>query len=297
MAKEPIVYQSNPLVECRRDFSLIETRLFYIGLRDLVPRLTEKDTPWKNSYRDFPVTVIPPKDIIDLFGNDKYYATLHDICRDFAKKTVEIHSAKDNGYEVYPVFAMLKYDSVEGLTLAFNPFMVPWLLDLANKPFTKLPFEQVWALRTSNAIRIFELVLQYQNTKTHERTISIEDLKQYLGIELNSYKGRNDMFRQRVIDPSVKDINEKTSYKIESEPVKKGRKIVGFKFKLHLPTEIKKEKRKKQIENIGKIVADTVKTCSSESTEEEKLFQMTDEQAELGKRKYAELMARLKASE
>ena len=159
--KETIVYQANPLVEGRRDFTLIETRLFYIGLRDLVPRLTEQVKPWDNgSYKDFPTTKIQPSELIEMFGNNKYYNTLQGICREFAKKTVEIKNIDDKGFEVYPLFAQLKYKPDEGLTLVFNPFMIPWLLDLADKPFTKLPFEQVWALHSSYAIRVLELVLQ-----------------------------------------------------------------------------------------------------------------------------------------
>ena len=297
MSKETIVYQSNPLVEGRRDFSLIETRLFYIGLRDIAPKLTSKNTPWQGGHKDFPHTFIPAKDLIEIFGNDKYYNTLKNICRDFAKKTVEIKGVEDGDYEIYPVFAELSYKKSKGLTLEFNSKMAPWLLELADKPFTKLPFEQVWALRSSYAIRILELVLQYQNTKTHERTISLDDLKQYLGMPLDSYEGRTDMFRRRVVEGSVKDINEKTSYKIECDNVKDGRKIVGFKFKLYLPAELKKEKQKKQSRKALDMVKELAdkKAISSDSEKDLKVETgMTDEQRKLGQKKSRELLARLK---
>lgn len=297
MSKETIVYQSNPLVEGRRDFSLIETRLFYIGLRDIAPKLTSKNTPWQGGHKDFPHTFIPAKDLIEIFGNDKYYNTLKNICRDFAKKTVEIKGVEDGDYEIYPVFAELSYKKSKGLTLEFNSKMAPWLLELADKPFTKLPFEQVWALRSSYAIRILELVLQYQNTKTHERIISLDDLKQYLGMPLDSYEGRTDMFRRRVVEGSVKDINEKTSYKVEYENVKDGRKIVGFKFKLHLPAELKKEKQKKQSRKAFDMVKELAnkKAISSDSEKDLKVETgMTDEQQKLGLEKVGGFLARLK---
>ena len=297
LSKETIVYQSNPLVESRRDFSLIETRLFYIGLRDIAPKLTSKNTPWQGGHKDFPHTFISAKDLIEIFGNDKYYNTLKNICRDFAKKTVEIKGVEDGDYEIYPVFAELSYKKSKGLTLEFNSKMAPWLLELADKPFTKLPFEQVWALRSSYAIRILELVLQYQNTKTHERIISLDDLKQYLGMPLDSYEGRTDMFRRRVVEGSVKDINEKTSYKVEYENVKDGRKIVGFKFKLYLPAELKKEKQKKQSRKALDMVKELAdkKAISSDSEKDLKVETgMTDEQRKLGQKKSRELLARLK---
>ena len=268
MAKETIVYQANPLVEGRRDFSLIETRLFYIGLRELAPRLTEKGTPWNDGkYKEFPTTIIPALELVELFGNKKYYSTLKDICESLAEKTVKVKRADKKGFTVYPIFAELTYTSDEGLRLEFNPKMVPWLLDLADKPFTKLPFEQVWALRSSYAIRILELVLQYQNTKTHERIIYLEELKQYLGMAVETYEGRTNTFKQRVIDKSLKDINEKTAYKIECENVKDGRKIVGFKFKLSLPEELKREKQKKQSKKALEMITELAnkKNISSDS--------------------------------
>ncbi len=290
MAKKPVVYQSNPLVEGHRDFSLMETRLFYIGLRDVIPRLTEKDIPWnKNTYKEFPTTIIEPAKLIEIFGNHKYYSTLHNICREFAKKTVEIKDVDGDGWSVYPLFAELTYKKAIGLRLEFNPKMIPWLLDLADKPFTKLPFEQVWALRSSYAIRLFELLLQYQNTKTHERTLSIEEIRQCLGVPKGTYESMDNL-KRRVIMSSIKDINEKTSYKIEYEPVKEKRKIVAFKFKLHLPAEIKKEKRKEQIKNIGKITEQLAKDKDLNTKSE-----MTEEQKELGKRKIAEFMKKMKA--
>lgn len=296
MTKDTLVYQSNPLIESRRDFSLIETRLFYIGLRDIAPKLTSKEKPWQGGSKDFPHTFIPAKELIDIFGNDKYYNTLKDICRDFAKKTVEIKGVEDGDYEIYPVFAELSYKKSKGLTLEFNSKMSPWLLELADKPFTKLPFEQVWALRSSYAIRILELVLQYQNTKTHERIISLDELKQYLGMAADTYEGRTNTFKQRVVDKSIKDINEKTSYKIECENVKEGRKIIGFKFKLYLPSELKKEKQKKQsrkaLGKIKELAEQKSMTLDSETLTVN--TGMTDEQRERGLQKSRELLARLK---
>ena len=271
MAKEMIVYQANPLIEGRRDFSLIEMRLFYIGLKGIVPKLTEKDVAWRSSVmRDFPTVIIKPKELVELFGNDKYYHTLRDICRDFAKKTVEIKNANDDEYSIYPVFAELNYKNGQGLRLEFNPKMIPWLLDLADKPFTKLPFEQIWALRSGYAIRLLELLLQYQNTKTHERTLTIEELRQCLGVPDDAYRDKMVNFKNRVLDSSIRDINEKTSYKVEYENVKEGRKIVAFKFKLYLPEELKKLERERKIKSIGEMAETTASQHSMPSDSEKR---------------------------
>ena len=263
MAKKEVVYQANPLIEGRREFDVMETRLFYLGLKGVVPKLTNKDTVWtaREGFSDeFPMTIIPTNELIGLFGSDKYYSTLEDICDKLAKKTVKAKTIDKDGnksFSVYPVFAELHYDSKAGLKIEFNSKMKPWLLDLADKPFTKLPFEQVWQLsfqrKEPYAVRLFELLLQYQNTKTKERVLTIEELKQCLGVAEEAYEGRIDRFKDKVIEANVKAINKATAYKIEYESVKEGRKIVAFKFKIHVPAELAKAKRKEQISQIGSI--------------------------------------------
>ena len=232
MAKEPVVYQANPLVEGRRDFSLIEARIFYLGLRDIVPRLTEKVKVWgkEKASRDFPTTVISSNELVKLFGNHKYYSTLKDICKDLSKKSIEVKGEEEGEYFYRPVFAELHYSKSKGLTIEFSQKMIPYLLDLADKPFTKMPFEQVWALHSPYSIRLFELLLQYQNTKTHERTMKVEELRYCLGVPDEAYRDRMSNFRRFIVDSSVKDINEKTDFKVECESVKEGRKIVAFRY-------------------------------------------------------------------
>ena len=203
-----------------------------------------------------------------MFGNCKYYSTLKDICRDLSKKSIEVKGEEEGEYFYRPLFTELHYSKSNGLTIEFSPKMVPYLLDLADKPFTKLPFEQIWALRSSYAMRLFELLLQYQNTKTHERILTIAELRYCLGVPDEAYKDSIENFRRRVIESSIKDINEKTAYKVEHEKVKEGRKIVAFKFKLHLPADIKREKRKKQIADIGKLTEEVLTASKKGKTPE-----------------------------
>ena len=123
-----VVYQANPLVEGRRDFSLIESRLFYLGLRELTPKLTKKEGIGQTEFLE---TVIPTKEIIELFRNDKYYNTLHGICLDMAKKTVDIKNV-DGGFDVVPLFSRLAFRPGAGLVLEFNHHMKPYLLELLD---------------------------------------------------------------------------------------------------------------------------------------------------------------------
>ena len=248
MAKD-MIYQANPLIEGRREFSLIEFRLFYIGLKDIFPRLTMEGIP-KNSKSCFPTTIIHTEDLIKIFGNDKYYSTLEDICKNMAKKTVEVRRDDEWGFSVYPLFAELSYTPKKGLRLEFNEKMLPWLKDLANKSFTRIPFDQVWGLSSPYSMRLLELLLQYQNLPRtpKNRTLTVEQIRKCLNVPEDAYRDRMDNFKRFIIDAPVKDINEKTSYKVEYTPIKEKRRIVAFKFSLYLPEDIKRVKRREEIE-------------------------------------------------
>ena len=74
-------------------------------------------------------------------------------------------------------------------------------------------------------------------------------------------------FKRYIIENTIKDINEKTAYKVEYENVKEGRKIVAFKFKLHLPADIKREKRKKQIADIGRLTDEALNASKKKSAD------------------------------
>jgi plasmid replication initiation protein len=185
------------------------------------------------------------------------------------------------------VFAELHYSKSKGLTIEFSQKMIPYLLDLADKPFTKMPFEQVWALHSPYSIRLFELLLQYQNTKTHERTMKVEELRYCLGVPDDTYSTM-DNFKRRVLESSIRDINENTKFKVEYENVKEGRKIVAFNFKLHLPAELKKEKRKKQIADVLQLAKDTVKPMTEEKPT------ISDEQRARNQERLKELMGSIK---
>ena len=288
-----LVVQSNPLIQSRRDFTVLESRIFYIGLRDLKPRLTDKEKPWiTGNYKEFPITTIPANELVKLFGNKWYYSTIRDVCRNFAKRTIEIKSTNESDFEVYPVFAMLKFSAEKGLTLAFNPFMIPWLLDLADKAYTKIPFEEIWSLRSPYAIRLFELLLQYQNMPKHERTLTVEELRQYLGVPDERYADRADNFKRYIVDSSVKAINESTSYKVKAETVKEKRKTVAFKFTLHLPAEVKKQKAKAQIKDIQNLINGMADDKAMTPQEEKPTI--SEEQRAKNQKRLKELMGNIK---
>ena len=122
--------------------------------------------------------------------------------------------------------------------LSFDKKLKSYLLQLKNN-FTMYEFENVVALSSSYAIRIYELCKQYEKIK--ERIIEIESLKEILDIKAKSYN-RYDNFKRKVLEIAKREINEKTDIHISFEEIKTGRKVTSIKFNI-----VKKEFEKSEI--------------------------------------------------
>jgi len=249
----PVVYQANPLVERKNNFSTLETKLFYLGLTQIRPKL-----PHSKYYdEDFLRAVIPTKEVIDMFGgNNVYYNELRKAVESLVGKSVFIKNNKNENFVAFPIFAMLKWDKSTGLTIEFNKYMYPFLLDLANKSYTRIEFEQIWKLSSIYAIRILELCLQYR--QLGERTLTIEDLRKYLGIAPEAYKDRIGNFKKNVIELPVIEINEKTDFNIIYDYKKTGRSVTAVHFRLIDKNKISNDEIENEKKNARAVVSDLV---------------------------------------
>lgn len=81
-------------------------------------------------------------------------------------------------------------------------------------------------LKSTYAIRIYELLKQYEDIK--EWTISLENLRYYLDA-IDVYPNYAN-FKQRVLNPSQKELNQKTDISFEFEEIKLGRKVHKIRF-------------------------------------------------------------------
>ncbi|WP_201547262.1 replication initiation protein RepM [Psychrobacter immobilis] len=103
-------------------------------------------------------------------------------------------------------------------------------IDGAEDFFTSYLLEQTASMDSIYSVRLYELLVQWKQAK-NTPMFELEKFRNQLGIESSEYK-RMGNFKLRVLDLAVQEINEKTDIKISYEQVKKGRTIIGFKFKV-----------------------------------------------------------------
>nr|WP_015589623.1 replication initiation protein RepM [Psychrobacter maritimus] len=125
---------------------------------------------------------------------------------------------------------ILTYDVVKEVTR----------IDGYEQFFTQYLLEQTAHMNSAYSVRLYELLVQWKTAKKTP-VFELQQFREQLGVENNEYQRMYD-FKNRVLDVAVKEINEKTDIQTSYDQVKRGRKIIGFKF-------VVKEKPKKTENN------------------------------------------------
>lgn len=86
-------------------------------------------------------------------------------------------------------------------------------------------------MRSLHSWRLLELLEQMKHKDNEDGwlTIDIEDFHHAMEAS-KSYRANFGMLRKWVIEPSVKELNEKDGWDIVWEPVKRGRRVASLRF-------------------------------------------------------------------
>ncbi|MBN3733182.1 replication initiation protein [Burkholderia sp. Tr-20390] len=127
------------------------------------------------------------------------------------------------------------YEEVDTLTpgwieLKFSPSIAPYLLGI-EKEFTRYKLRHAADLRSMYSWRLLEMMAQYRDKGVV--MINYDEFCEAMGAPESCVKDAGQL-RRRVIEPAVKELQEKNSLTIEWEAIKlAGRKITGFKFRFN----------------------------------------------------------------
>lgn len=147
------------------------------------------------------------------------------------KKTKKVHS-------VVPIIRELRWedDSKNALQIRFTSEVLPYFTQLAGGNFTTYQLKHLFALDSVASMSLYTYFIKnefkFNNQETYEVSLTLENLKALIDINETKYDRWVD-FRRYVLDKIVNEINNNTDLDLEYETIKKGRPIVGVKFKLH----------------------------------------------------------------
>jgi len=156
------------------------------------------------------------------------YADIKNGCDELMQTIITTKDLKRRTTSKCVVIDWMEYHDNEGwLEARFTPWIEPYLKTLAKIGYTKIKINEAVRFKRFYSIRLYELLMQWSSTG--DRYITLGDLRRIFQIEKSKYVKFAD-FRKWVLEPSVKEINAKTSLNASWLPVKTGRKITSITF-------------------------------------------------------------------
>lgn len=107
--------------------------------------------------------------------------------------------------------------------------------------FTQYLLEQTAKMQSTYSVRLYELLVQWKSAKKTP-LLQLDCFRQQLGVGVDEYELMSN-FKKRVLDLAVKEINEISDITVSYDQEKRGKRIIGFKFKVlpkNKPKNIKK---------------------------------------------------------
>ena len=252
-----IATMHNKLVEARYKLTVEEQRIM-LALISLIQ-------PEDEDFKDYKIPVSVLQELTGTRRKDIYTA-VKEAVEKLLKRTIVIETEKD--FEAFNFISYGRYRRGEGyFIVSIDKHLKPYLLKLKEK-FTSIPLKFIFPLRSVYAIRLYELLKQYESTGY--RIDYLSDLREMLGIEPDEYK-RFDNFERKVLKTAIKEINEKTDIEVKYKKKKTGRKITHIEFEI---------KSKPNISKDDETILEKIKKLSRESTKKPKSIEEFKEKVE-----------------
>lgn len=248
MNEKHLVTQSNKLINSHYDLSLAEQKII-LTLISLVQPTDQDFEPYEFKIAEF----------MKLLAVDTKtkYTEVPKITKALMQKVFEIKEGKRT-LQIAWICSALHDDGTGTVTLKFAPELKPYLLELKGL-FTSFPLEHILKLTSKYSIRLYEILKSYE----YQHTVKI-DLSELTNI-LKLSKSYSDFgqIKRRILEPSQKEMAEKTDIQFDYEFIKTGKKVTALKFtiksnKKNKPESILLEPQKQlpPSENIPAIQAD-----------------------------------------
>jgi plasmid replication initiation protein len=109
--------------------------------------------------------------------------------------------------------------------LRFSKDILPYLSELKSH-FTRYKLAHVASMKSSYGIRLYELLVQWQNVG--EREIELDWLREQFQIQ-DLYPRMFD-FKKRVLQPALNDINAHSNFWVTCDQRKSGRRVTHLRF-------------------------------------------------------------------
>lgn len=228
MKSEELVVKSNRLVEASYRLGLNEQRIILYA----ICRCRDEQ---KGLFPDLPVTITAESFVRQFPSVEKgsVYGQLKESMNALYSRSVTIHDIdpatnKARVKETRWISEKAYIDGAGHIQIVFTPEVIKYITRLEAE-FTSYQLEKVGHMTSAYAVRIYELLVQHR--EVGHRTLNLKWLRETLQIDPDQYKLTAD-FKKWVIEIAVDQINKHSDLTVSYKPIKTGRAITDFAFKI-----------------------------------------------------------------
>lgn len=122
----------------------------------------------------------------------------------------------------------IDYSNNNGTIILGFSRMLILLIGSTKTSYTKFHFDKTKVLTTTNAKKLYELAVKWKKIQKVE--FSVYDFREFFGVEGNTSYYDSTEFKRRVVTPAIKQINEKTEFKLTLKSIKTSNFITHFRL-------------------------------------------------------------------
>lgn len=275
------VSKHNDLINASYSLDTVEQRLILLAIHEA--RKNDRTTPIDGNT----IIDIPASSYADLFGttNQAAYMALREAGLSLKRREFTFVSNRHGVVHGSWLQHVEYIDRTATLSLAFTVSIIPYISKLEEN-FTSYELNQISSLSSKYAIRLYELLIQWQNRGCETPIFQLQELRDKLGVLPGEYPRINN-FKSRVLDVAVTQINAHSNIKImDIVQFKNGRTVDGFKFKYQ--KKIKDVEKAKKDDGFIKMTRDQLVAFSNQMAHMSELSHMAQ-----GNEPYEQFAARI----
>lgn len=222
------ITMSNALTRAGHGLTLAEKRIVFIAVAKMDSR---KPLPPDQAIYISKITAAEYAELAECNMRTAYEA-LQDATKTLYRRSISFFepSYKRNGDLVKVQMRWVgevKYHDGEGwVELYWWPNLLPHLTGL-RKQFTSYQLKQASALRSGYSWKLLELLMRFESTGWAE--YDIDDFAVSMDATDKQRANFNNI-KRRIIEPAVKELQEKDGWKIQWQPINAGRRVKAVRF-------------------------------------------------------------------
>lgn len=206
------LFMSNEAVNAKYDFTATE-----IDLMIAVIFKTQPNKPWTDKVEIYMSELRQFKRI----ESNGIYDTVKEALEGLASKSYKIFDREKKSFFVAPFIRSGYYEGNTGkITIGLSEEIHKLVINI-KREFTSFNLASIMNLRSKHAKRLYLLCCQFG--ATGHRNIQLQELRQNFGLN-EKYPLFAD-FDRFVIQPAMREINDKTEFTLDITPVKIGRSV------------------------------------------------------------------------